>query len=104
LEQLDPALRADAQAWIDAAPTRPPLDSPGDETRGVIDAALLLRERNLKTQGAQIEDLIRSASEDGDADSLRELGQAKRALSDQLRRLSRIRYAPEWTRQAHGGA
>ena len=102
LAQLDVSLHADVQAWLDASSAKPPGDAPIDETRGVIDAALLLRERNLKGQGAQIEDLIRSASEDGDADSLRELGQAKRLLSDQLRRLSRIRYAPEWIRQWHG--
>ncbi len=102
LAQLDVSLHADVQAWLDAPSAKPPSDAPIDETRGVIDAVLLLRERNLKGQGEQIEDLIRSASEDDDADSLRELGQAKRRLSDQLRRLSRIRYAPEWIRQWHG--
>jgi DNA primase len=104
LERIDPALQTEVQAWLDMPQTKPPIEPPMDATRGVVDAALLLRERNLKTRGAQIEDLIRSASEDGDADSLRELGQAKLALSDQIRRLSRIRYAPEWIRQSHDGA
>jgi DNA primase len=104
LAQLDTSLHADVLAWLDAPSAKPPGEAPIDAMRGVIDAALLLRERNLKGQGEQIEHLIRSASENGDADSLRELGQAKRLLSDQLRRLSRIRYAPEWIRQWHGGA
>ncbi|HEY4689275.1 MAG TPA: DNA primase [Anaerolineae bacterium] len=102
LERLDSSLQADVPVWIESTPSRPPLDRDVDATRGVVDAALLLRERNLKTQGAQIEDLIRSASEENDAESIRELGQSKRALSDQLLRLSRIRYAPEWVRQMHG--
>ncbi|HLF27073.1 MAG TPA: DNA primase [Anaerolineae bacterium] len=101
LARLDPALRADLQAWLAAAPARPPIDSSLDETRGIVDAALLLRERNLKTRGAQLEELMRGASEENAAANLRELGQAKLALSDQLRRLSRIRYAPEWIRQSH---
>ena len=102
LDRLDPALRAEVAEWLDSPAARPPADRDIDETRGVVDAALLLRERNLKTQGTQIEDLIRSASEDNDADSLRELSQARRSLSDQLKRLSRLRYAPEWSRQSHG--
>jgi len=101
LDRLDPSLHADVQTWLDAPPAKPPIDPRLDETRGGVDAALLLRERNLKTQGAQIEELIRSASEEDDADSIRELSQAKRSLSDQLKRLSRIRYAPEWIRQSH---
>ena len=104
LDHLDPALQSDVAAWLADAPSALPVDPQLDATRGVVDAALLLRERNLKTQGAQIEDLIRSASEEGDADSIRELGQAKLALSDQLRRLSHIRYAPEWIRQTHEDA
>lgn len=104
LDRLDPALQTDVEAWLETAPAKPPIDPHMDATRGVVDAALLLRERNLKTQGAQIEDLIRSASEERDAESIRELGQAKLTLSEQLRRLSRIRYAPEWIRQSHDGA
>lgn len=104
LERVDPVLQTEIQAWLDTAQARPPIEPPLDATRGVVDAALLLRERNLKTRGAQIEDLIRGASEEDDADSLRELGQAKLALADQIRRLSRIRYAPEWIRQSHDSA
>ncbi len=102
LARLDPALRVEVSEWLDAPALRSPATADVDETRGVVDAALLLRERNLRTQGTQIEDLIRSASEDNDVDSLRELSQAKRSLSDQLKRLSRLRYAPEWIRQSHG--
>ena len=101
LDRLDPSLRADVPAWLESSPPRPQWGPDVDETRGVVDAALLLRERNLRTQGAQIEDLIRSASEEGDAENIRELGQAKLALSDQMRRLSRIRYAPEFIRQSY---
>ncbi len=104
LAPLDPALHATVHTWLDAAPPRPPIDPRLDAARGIVDAALLLRERNLRTRGEQIEDLIRSAAEDEDAESLRELGQAKLAFSDQIRRLSRIRYAPEWMRQMHSGA
>ena len=101
LDRLDPALHADVPAWLESSPPPPQWGPDVDETRGVVDAALLLRERNLRTQGAQIEDLIRSASEQGDAESVRELGQAKLALSGQMRRLSRIRYAPEFIRQSY---
>ena len=101
LDRLDPSLHADVPAWLESPPTRLQWGPDVDETRGVVDAALLLRERNLRTLGAQIEDLIRSASEGGDAESIRELGQAKLALSDQMRRLSRIRYAPEFIRQSY---
>jgi DNA primase len=101
LDRLDPSLHVDVLAWLESSPPRPPWGPDVDETRGVVDAALLLRERNLRTQGAQIEDLIRSASEEGDTESIRELGQAKLALSDQMRRLSRLRYAPEFIRQSY---
>jgi hypothetical protein len=104
LEHIDPSLRADVSEWIETAAPKPPVGRDIDAARGVVDAALLLRERNLKTQGMQIEDLIRSASEENDADSIRELSQAKLALVDQLKRLSRMRYAPEAIRTLHAGS
>lgn len=102
LEYIDPALRDDVQTWLATPPLRPSFDEAIDETRGTIDAALLLRERNLKSFGAQLEALIRNAAEDQDHDSIRELSQAKLALSGQLQRLSRIRYAPELIRHSPG--
>jgi DNA primase len=101
LEQIDPALRADVSLWLEAQIARPALDQGMDETRGIVDAALLLRERNLKAYDAQLTNLIREASEENDADSLRELSQAKLSVSVQLKRISRIRYAPERVRQTH---
>jgi DNA primase len=101
LDQLDPALRGDAQSWLESSAPRPAIDKGIDETRGIVDAALMLRERNLKAYGSQLEELIRSASEEDNADAMIDLSQAKRSLSDQLNRLSRIRYAPEVARQAH---
>jgi DNA primase len=104
LAHVDLSLRAEARAWLDDAPPRPPIDRNLDATRGIVDAALLLRERNLKSTGAQIEDLMRSASEEENAEGLRELSQTRRELSEQLKRLSRIRYTSEWIRQAHGSS
>ena len=103
VERVDPSLQADVGNWIESAPSRPPLDGELDETRGIVDAALLLRERNLKTRDVELTDLMRAASDDNDAQSLRELAQAKRVLSDQIKRLSHIRYAPEAARSAFGG-
>ena len=101
LDRLDPSLHVEVTAWIESSPARPAIDQGVDETRGVVDAALLLRERNLKNYDAQLTELIRAASEDNDADSIRELSQAKLSVSDRLMRLSRMRYAPERVRQAH---
>lgn len=103
LDQLDPALHADVADWIESDAPRPSLGRDIDAMRGVVDAALLLRERNLKTHDVELTHLMRDASEENDADSLRELSRARLALSDQLKRLSRIRYAPEAARYVHGG-
>ena len=93
LDRLDRALQAEVSTWVESPVARPATDPDTDETRCIVDAALLLRERNLKNHDAQLTNLIRDAAEEDDSDSLRDLSQTKLAVSDQLKRLSRIRYA-----------